>query len=58
MKIDFEFQTKFGVYRDALWLFEDRVYSPKEIEDMKLQRLNNWLAIVDPPPENPAEQGS
>ncbi len=50
IKIDFEFETQYGVFRDALHLAEDRVYSHQEIEAMKNERLNNWLAIFDPAP--------
>lgn len=50
IKIDFEYETEFGVYRDALWLPEDQIYTPEEIEAMKLERLNNWLSIINPPP--------
>jgi hypothetical protein len=57
IKIDFEFDTPHGVFRDALHLVEDRVYSPSEIEGLKNERLNNWLAIVNPPPfEQPAQE--
>jgi hypothetical protein len=56
MKIDFEFQTQFGVFRDALFLPDDRVFSHKEIESMKSERLNNWLAIANPPPDETLEQ--
>lgn len=56
MKIDFEFQTQFGVFRDALFLPDDRVFSHKEIESMKSERLNNWLAIANPPPDETFEQ--
>jgi hypothetical protein len=51
IKIDFEFETEFGVFRDALHLPEERVYSREEVEKLKTERLNNWLAIVNPPPE-------
>jgi hypothetical protein len=57
VKIDFEFQTQFGVFRDALHLAEDRVYSHNEIEDLKNERLNNWLAIVNSPTiEQPSQE--
>jgi hypothetical protein len=56
-KIDFEFETKYGMFRDALHLAEDRVYSHEEIEQMKNSRLNNWLAIVEAPPEVIDQQG-
>lgn len=50
MKIDFEFQTQYGVFRDALHFYDDVIPSDAEIEEMKQQRLNNWIAIVSPPP--------
>ena len=55
MKIDFEFETPYGKFADALW-FPDGETSPSdsEIEAMKQQRLTNWLALVtpqDPPAE-------
>ena len=49
MKIDFEFQTEFGVFRDAIW-FPDGAQIPTdaEIEQIKLQRLQQWLGFVTP----------
>ena len=55
MKIDFEFDTPYGVFRDALHFYGDVIPSDAEIEEMKQQRLNNWLAVVNPPPETPVE---
>ena len=51
MKIDFEFDTQYGKFRDALWFSDEEVPSDAQIEAMKQQRLNNWLAIVTPPAE-------
>lgn len=57
IKIDFQFDTKFGKFADALHLPDDHTMSDAEIEAMKQQRLNNWLAIVDAPPaEEPPVQ--
>ena len=50
IKIDFEFDTQFGVFRDALHLPEDHGMTDDQIQAMKEQRLNNWLAIVNAPP--------
>lgn len=50
MKIDFEFETQYGVFRDALHLPDDHQFTSDEIEQMKQQRLDNWLAIVNAPP--------
>jgi hypothetical protein len=46
MKIDFEFETPYGKFSDALW-FDDGQPTPSdiEIEVLKQQRLNDWLAI-------------
>lgn len=50
MKIDFSFETQYGRFADALHLPDDHGLTDAEIEAMKQQRLNNWLAIVSPPP--------
>lgn len=50
MKIDFEFQTPHGVYRDALYLPDDHTYTSAEIEAMKAERVNNWIYVVENPP--------
>jgi hypothetical protein len=48
MKIDFEFETPYGKFADALWFPDGVVPSDEEIEAMKQERLNNWLALVTP----------
>jgi hypothetical protein len=53
-KIIFEYTTKHGVYRDALHLPADHAFTNQEIESMKMERLNNWLAIVEAPPPPPS----
>ena len=59
MKIDFEFQTEYGKFADALWFPDDQpIPSDTEIEAMKQERLNNWLtAITTPAEEPPPDQG-
>ena len=49
MKIDFEFDSAFGVFRDALYLPDDHTMSDTEIESLKQQRFDNWLAIINSP---------
>lgn len=49
IKIDFEFNTPHGVFRDALHLPDDHGMSAEQIDALKQQRLDNWLAIVNPP---------
>ena len=57
VKIDFEFDSPYGVFRDALHLPEDHGMSDVEIAAMKQQRFDNWIAIVTAPPvELPPEQ--
>ena len=50
VKIDFEFETAFGLFRDALHLPDDHGLSDAEIESMKQERVDNWIAIVTAPP--------
>ena len=49
MKIDFSFDTQYGKFADALHLPDDQTYTDAEIEAMKQQRLDNWVAIVTAP---------
>jgi hypothetical protein len=49
MVIDFEFDTKYGTFRDALVLPDDHIYTDAELETMKQTRLDNWIAIVEAP---------
>ena len=51
IKIDFEFETQSGVFRDALYLPEDHTFTDEQIAAMKQERLDNWLFIVENPPE-------
>jgi hypothetical protein len=54
MKIDFEFQTKYGTFRDALYLQDDHTFTEAEIQAMKDMRLSNWIyAVENPPPPTP-----
>lgn len=54
LQIDFEFETAYGAFRDALHLPEDHGLSEAEIQAMKQQRLDNWIAILtNPPTEEP-----
>ena len=50
VKIDFEFDTPHGVFRDALHLPDDHGMTDEQIDAMKTQRVDNWLAIVNAPP--------
>jgi hypothetical protein len=50
VKIDFDFDTPHGVFRDALHLPDDHGFTEAEIEAMKEQRRDNWIAVVTAPP--------
>lgn len=54
IKIDFEFSTEYGTFRDALFLPDDHTFSDVDIEAMKQQRLNSWVAVITAP-EVPVE---
>ena len=58
MKIDFEFDTPHGVFRDALHLPDDHTFTDDEIQAMKQQRVDNWIAVVTAPPaeETPIQE--
>jgi len=49
MKIDFSFDTQYGKFADALHLPDDHTLTDAEIEAMKQQRLDKWVAIVTTP---------
>jgi hypothetical protein len=55
IKIDFEFETKYGKFRDALYLPEDQGLNQEQIALMQQQRLDNWLFAVENPPEPESE---
>lgn len=56
MKIDFEFETAHGKFADALHLLDDHTFTDEEIQAMKQQRVDNWIAVVTAPPaEAPTE---
>jgi hypothetical protein len=56
IQIIFEFDTQYGVYRDALNLPEDHTLTDEQIAAMKQERVDNWIAIITAPPvEEPVE---
>jgi hypothetical protein len=42
----FEIATEHGLYRDALNLPDDHSFTDTEIEAMKQERVNNWVAFI------------
>ena len=53
MKIDFEFGTQYGVFRDALYFPDDQVPDDATIEAMKIARRDAWVNFIENPPPNP-----
>jgi hypothetical protein len=47
MVIEFEFETEYGTFRDALHFSDDAVPNVDEIERLKLERRDNWLAAIE-----------
>jgi hypothetical protein len=56
IKIEFESETKYGTYRDALYLPEDHGMTGEQINAMKQERIDNWINIVENPPLPTEEQ--
>lgn len=50
MKIDFEFETEYGVFRDALHLPDDHALTEEEVQSIKQARVDNWIAVITAPP--------
>lgn len=53
VKIEFEFPTKYGTFRDALYLPEGHTLTDEQISEMQRERLTNWLCIIENPPPPP-----
>jgi hypothetical protein len=57
IKIDFSFETPHGKFADALHLPDDHDLTDEQIEAMKIERRDNWIAVVTAPsPEAPQDQ--
>ena len=57
MVINFSFDSQYGTFSDALHLPDDHGLSDEQIEAMKQQRFDNWIAVITAPPvqETPTE---
>lgn len=49
IRIIFDVDTPYGVYRDALHLPPDHTLSQEEIDAMKQARVDNWIALITAP---------
>jgi hypothetical protein len=50
IKIDFTKSNGIYTLNDALYLVDDHTLSDCEIEAMKQERFDNWVAIITAPP--------
>ena len=50
IRIVFEFTTRYGIYRDALYLPSDHSLTDEQVAEMQRERLNNWLTLIEAPP--------
>jgi hypothetical protein len=50
IKIDFQFDSSYGKYADAIVLLDGQTMTDAEIEAMKQARFDAWLAAVVSPP--------
>ena len=55
IKIDFEYTTPYGIFRDAIHLEDNHGLSDEQIEAMKQERLNAWISIIENPPQEEPE---
>jgi len=53
-KIDFQIETKYGVFGDAIWFPDDEPMTDADVEAEKQRRVANFIARI----ETPAELGA
>jgi len=54
IKIEFEQQTPHGMFRDCITLQENHTLTEQDIETLKQQRIDAWIAEVTAvPPDEP-----
>jgi hypothetical protein len=50
MQIRFEYQTKYGIFKDALNIPDDHSYTDEELEIMKTERVEKWIYNIENAP--------
>jgi hypothetical protein len=55
IKIDFEKTDGTYTFRDAIWLPDNHTMTDDEIESLKEERFQNWLSIINTPPQDITE---
>jgi len=56
MQIRFMFETKYGTFSDSLTLPDDHTFTDDELEAMKVQRRDNWIAHIETPAPETTEE--
>lgn len=56
IRFPFQVETQYGMYCDALHFPEDQVPPDDEIERLKQERANNWIAAITAPPVEVVEE--
>ena len=53
-----EFENVYGelVFRDAITLPDDHTLTDDEIEAIKQERFDNWVAVITAPPPEPVPE--
>lgn len=51
INIDFEFETKYGKFADAISFPDDEPMTDEEVEAEKQRRLSKWIALIERPAE-------
>jgi hypothetical protein len=55
VKINFEFDSEYGTFRDAIVLPDDHTMTDAEIDALKQKRFDNWKEAVKPSEEEGEE---
>ena len=50
IKIDFKFDTAYGIFSDALYFQDNQIPSEAEIESIKISRRDAWINLIENPP--------
>jgi len=50
--IDFQFDSDYGAFKDALVLPEDHGFTDAQLDEMKQARFDNWIAIITTPQDD------
>jgi hypothetical protein len=54
MKIDFEYSTPYGIFRDSIVI--EKTFTAEQIESLKQQRLKSWIDFIENPPPVPINE--